>query len=224
MKTRIGFVALFQITLALSFIDPTFGQQASGEDHPASITADTEDRVRRTSDNEILMADNDADLSRVLSQYALETLRVSRIAVIDDRTTYGQGIADDFIRNINKTISGNDIYSKVSIVSRQYTNNRATDFRAILTSIKGNKTDLIFLGGSDATAAQILRQMRDLGMSVKFMGGDAVCTTTLPQLSGTRLADDQVICGQFDNNSSESSLVTIYTYRKDRRVVLGTSK
>ncbi|MFC5473155.1 branched-chain amino acid ABC transporter substrate-binding protein [Paraherbaspirillum soli] len=129
---------------------------------------------------------NDIQLGATLGRYAAQTLHAKNIAVIDDRTAYGQGLAEEFIKNA-KT-------NGVNIVATQYTNDRATDFTAILTAIKAKQPDLVFFGGIDASAGTMLRQMRQLGISAKFMGGDAICTSALPRLAGEGLIDGRVFC------------------------------
>ncbi len=108
--------------------------------------------------------------------------------MIDDRTAYGQGLADEFTKAV-KAAGGN-------VVDRQFTTDKATDFSAILTGMKAKKPDVVFYGGMDAVAGPMLRQMKQLGISAKFMGGDGVCTTSLPRLAAGAMADDQVICAE----------------------------
>lgn len=131
---------------------------------------------------------NDAKLGGTLGQYAVKTMGGKTFAIIDDRTAYGQGVADQFAKAV-KTAGGN-------IVATQYTNNKATDFNAILTSIKARKPDIIFFGGMDAVGGPMLRQMRQLGIDARFMGGDGICTGSLPGLAGTALGNDQIICAE----------------------------
>ncbi|HTH43814.1 MAG TPA: branched-chain amino acid ABC transporter substrate-binding protein [Oxalicibacterium sp.] len=131
---------------------------------------------------------NDAQLGSALGRYAIEHFKIKNIAVIDDRTAYGQGVADEFSKSVKK--------SGVKIVSQQYTNDKATDFNAILTAIKAKDPDVIFFGGMDAVAGPMLRQMRQLGIKTRFMGGDGVCTSQLGSLAGTSMADGQVICAE----------------------------
>ena len=131
---------------------------------------------------------NDAQLGQVLGQYAVKTLNGKSIAVIDDRTAYGQGVADEFIKGV-KGAGG-------SIVASQYTNNKATDFNAILTSIKSKKPDIIFFGGMDAVGGPMMRQMKQLGINAKFMGGDGLCTGSLPSLAGDAVGESQVVCAE----------------------------
>ena len=131
---------------------------------------------------------DDVHLGGTLGKYAVKTLKGKTIAVIDDRTAYGQGVADEFEKGV-KAAGG-------KVVKREFTNDKATDFTAILTSIKGTKPDLVFYGGMDAVAGPMLRQMKQLGISAKFMGGDGICTGELPKLAAGTMADDQVVCAE----------------------------
>jgi branched-chain amino acid transport system substrate-binding protein len=131
---------------------------------------------------------NDGQLGGTLGRYAVEKLGAKRIAVIDDRTAYGQGVAEEFTKGAKK--------DKAEIVATQFTNDKATDFNAILTSIKAKKPDLIFFGGMDAVGGPMLKQMKQLGIKAKFMGGDGLCTTELAKLAGEGLEDDQVVCAE----------------------------
>ncbi|TDY88459.1 UNVERIFIED_ORG: branched-chain amino acid transport system substrate-binding protein [Herbaspirillum seropedicae] len=131
---------------------------------------------------------NDAQLGAALGKYAVQKLGTKQIAVIDDRTAYGQGVAEEFAKGA-KAAGG-------TTVGTQFTNDKATDFNAILTSLKGKKPDVIFFGGMDAVGGPMLRQMKQLGIGAKFMGGDGICTGSLPGLAGDGLGEDQVICAE----------------------------
>ncbi|GLS12873.1 MULTISPECIES: branched-chain amino acid ABC transporter substrate-binding protein [Hydrogenophaga] len=131
---------------------------------------------------------DDTALGGTLGKYAVETLKSKNIAVIDDRTAYGQGVADEF-EKAAQAAGG-------TIVGREFTNDKATDFNAILTSLKAKKPDVVFFGGMDAVAGPMLKQMKQLGINAKFMGGDGICSSALPQLAGDGLSDDQVYCAE----------------------------
>ena len=131
---------------------------------------------------------DDVHLGGTLGKYAVKQLKGKSIAVIDDRTAYGQGVADEF----EKGVKG----SGGKTVAREFTNDKATDFTAILTSIKAKKPDVVFFGGMDAVAGPMLRQMKQLGISAKFMGGDGICSGELPKLAAGTMADGQVICAE----------------------------
>ncbi len=131
---------------------------------------------------------DDVHLGGTLGRYAVNTLKGKSIAVIDDRTAYGQGVADEF----KKAVVG----AKGNVVGHEYTTDKATDFMAILTNIKAKKPDVIFFGGMDAVAGPMLRQMKSLGINAKFMGGDGICSAELAKLAGDAMADDQVYCAE----------------------------
>src|SRR5476651_1150341 len=133
---------------------------------------------------------NDNKLGGTLGAYAVGKLGAKKIAVIDDRSAYGQGVAEEFVKGAKKAMPG------VQIVGKEFTNANATDFNAILTSIKGKNPDLVFFGGMDSVGGPMLRQMDQLGIKAKFMGGDGLCTTELAKLAGAGLKDDQVVCAE----------------------------
>lgn len=119
---------------------------------------------------------NDAQQGSVLGNYAVTKLGAKKVAIIDDRTAYGQGLADEVEKAV-KAAGG-------EVVAREYTSDRATDFMAILTSIKGKTPDLVFFGGMDPQAAPMLKQLKQLGLSAKFLGGDGAQTPQFITLAG----------------------------------------
>lgn len=131
---------------------------------------------------------NDGQLGGTLGRYAINDLKGKTVAIIDDRTAYGQGVADEFAKGV-QAAGG-------KIVGREYTTDKATDFMAILTNIKGKKPDVVFYGGMDAVAGPMLRQLKQLGIQAKFMGGDGICTTELPKLAGDALGDNMLYCAE----------------------------
>jgi branched-chain amino acid transport system substrate-binding protein len=131
---------------------------------------------------------SDAKLGGTLAKYAADTLKVKNIAIIDDRTTYGQGVADEFVKGAKA--------AGIKISGREFTNDKATDYTAILTSIKAKKPDLIFFGGMDSVAGPMLKQIKALGIPAAFMGGDGMCTEALGRLAGDGLGEGKVICAE----------------------------
>lgn len=131
---------------------------------------------------------DDVHLGGTLGRYAVQKLSAKNIAVIDDRTAYGQGVADEFEKAAKA--------AGATIVGREFTTDKATDFTAILTTLKGKKPDVIFFGGMDAVAGPMIKQMKALGLNTKFMGGDGICTGELVKLSGDTIVDNQVYCAE----------------------------
>jgi branched-chain amino acid transport system substrate-binding protein len=119
---------------------------------------------------------NDEQQGAVLGNYAATKMGAKKIAVIDDRTAYGQGLADQF----EKTAKA----AGAQVVVREYTSDKANDFTAILTSIKGKQPDVIFFGGMYPQGAPMAKQMKRLGLKAKLLGGDGVQTTEFVSIAG----------------------------------------
>jgi branched-chain amino acid transport system substrate-binding protein len=119
---------------------------------------------------------NDAQQGHVLGEYAAKNLGAKKIAVIDDRTAYGQGLADEFIKAAQA--------AGAQIVAHEYTNDKAVDFTAVLTAVKGKRPDLLFYGGMDPQAGPMSKQIKALALNVKFMMGDGGYTPEYIKLAG----------------------------------------
>ena len=132
---------------------------------------------------------NDLALGAGLALYAADKLKLKKVAVIDDRTAYGQGLADIFKQTAKE--------KGMTVVDEQFTTDKATDFMAILTAIKAKGPDAVFYGGMDPQAGPMLRQMEQLGMSkVKYFGGDGLCTSEIAKLAGGAKTLENVVCAE----------------------------
>ena len=118
---------------------------------------------------------NDRQQGRVLGEFLVKKMGGKRVAIVDDRTAYGQGLADE----VEKAVKA----SGGELVAREYTSDKATDFSAILTSIKGKNPDVLFFGGMDPQGAPMAKQMQSLGLKAKFLGGDGLQTTEFLKLA-----------------------------------------
>ena len=155
---------------------------------------------------------DDAQLGGTLGRYAVNKMSAKSIAVIDDRTAYGQGVADEFEKAAKA--------AGAKIVGRQFTTDKATDFTAILTAIKGEKPDVVFFGGMDAVGGPMLRQMKQLGLNAKFMGGDGICTVKLPELAAGTIADGQVVCAEAGGIEGEKK-AALEKFKQDFKAKFG---
>ena len=118
---------------------------------------------------------NDVQQGKALGEFAARQ-GFRTVAVVDDRTAYGQGLADEFKKAAEA--------AGLKVVATEYTNDKATDFKAILTKIKSTKPDLVFFGGMDAQGGPMTKQMKELGIKARFLGGDGVCTPEFMKLGG----------------------------------------
>lgn len=131
---------------------------------------------------------DDTQLGSALGRYAVRELKATRIAVIDDRSAYGQGVTEEFSKAA-KAAGG-------SIVEAQYTNDKATDFTEILTAVKSKSPEVVFFGGFALQAGPMIKQMKQLGINAKLMGGDGICTADLPDRAADAMTDGQVVCAE----------------------------
>ncbi|MET3132485.1 branched-chain amino acid transport system substrate-binding protein [Oxalobacteraceae bacterium GrIS 1.11] len=155
-----------------------------------SPSATTPQYTRQKFNTAFRVVANDNKLGGTLGRYAVDKLQAKKIAVIDDRTAYGQGVAEEFVKGAKAKFPG------VQIVSKDFTSANATDFNAILTNIKGKNPDLIFFGGIDAVGGPMMRQIKALGIKAKFMGGDGICTESMPRLAGDGIGEGLLTCAE----------------------------
>ncbi len=119
---------------------------------------------------------NDAQQGAALGQFAVKTLKAQKIAIIDDRSAYGQGLADEVEKAIKAAGS--------TVINRQYTTDKATDFAAILTAIKGKGADLIVFAGMDPQGGPMAKQMKSLGLKAQLLGADGIQNGNFIKLAG----------------------------------------
>lgn len=125
---------------------------------------------------------NDAQQGKALAEFATKHLNAKKIAIIDDRTAYGQGQADQF-EQVAKA-------NGAEIVGREFTSDKATDFMAVLTAIKAKKPELLFFGGMDTQSGPMMKQIKSIGLEAKFLTGDGGSTPKFIQLAGGSAAED----------------------------------
>ena len=130
-----------------------------------------------------------------IAAYIASELKAKRVAVLDDKTAYGEGLANE----VEKTLKA----AKVDIVARERTTDRETDFKAILTKVKARNPDVIFYGGMDATGGPMMKQARELGIKATFAFGDGVCTDEVTKLAGA--AAEGLACAQAGLPASAAS-------------------
>jgi len=109
---------------------------------------------------------NDVQQGSVIGKAAVETLGAKKIAIIDDKTAYGAGLADETEKAAKA--------AGATIVAREYTNDKATDFKAILTKIKAKNPDVIMYASNDPVAiAPVLKKALSKGIHVVGYDADA---------------------------------------------------
>ena len=130
---------------------------------------------------------SDTQVGGSVASYAAKELKVKNVGVIDDRTAFGQGIAMEFKRQAQA--------NGIKVAGHEYTTDKATDFAAILTSLKAKRVDAVFFGGYAPQAAPMARQMKQLGLNVPLLGGDTLCSPEMAKLGGPAVGEN-VRCAQ----------------------------
>ncbi len=111
----------------------------------------------------------------VAGDYILKNFKGKKIAVVHDKTTYGQGLADETKKAMNKGGMKEVLYEGVNIGEK--------DFSALVSKIKAAGADLVYWGGLHTEGGLIVRQMRDQGVKAPLMGGDGITVRRVRQRS-----------------------------------------
>ncbi|HEV7815814.1 MAG TPA: branched-chain amino acid ABC transporter substrate-binding protein [Janthinobacterium sp.] len=133
------------------------------------------------------MIASDNQVGAAMAAYAAQQLKLKNVGVIDDRTAFGQGIAAEFTRQAR--LAG------LTVAGHEFTTDKASDFATILTALKAKKVDGIFFGGYAPQAAPMARQMKQLGLDARLLGGDTLCSAEMGKLGGDAVGAN-VLCAQ----------------------------
>jgi len=139
-----------------------------------------------------------------IANYLASSAKPKLAAVIDDATSYGEGIANE----VEKTLKA----AGVKVLPREKGTDKTTDWKAVLTKVKGRNPDAVFYGGMDATAGPLLKQGRELGIKAVFSFGDGACTDNMKQLAGD--AADGLLCSQAGIPPQAASKKFLDAYKK----------
>ncbi|GGY55328.1 branched-chain amino acid ABC transporter substrate-binding protein [Pseudoduganella albidiflava] len=130
---------------------------------------------------------SDTQLGSRMALYAAKELKIKTVAVIDDRTAFGQGLAEEFKRAARA--------AGMTVAGHEYTTDKAVDFTSILTKLRPKNVEAIFFGGYAPQGGPMARQIRQLGIKAKLLGGDTICTAEMGKLGGDAVGAN-VLCSQ----------------------------
>jgi branched-chain amino acid transport system substrate-binding protein len=151
-----------------------------------SGSATNPDLTERGLKNTFRTVGRDDQQGPALATYIANELKAKRVAIMHDKTAYGEGLA----KEVEKTLKA----AKISIVATEQVTDKDTDFKSVLTKLKAKNPDVIFHGGMDATGGPILKQARELGLKGTFTFGDGSCTNEMFKLAGD--AANGLVCSQ----------------------------
>jgi branched-chain amino acid transport system substrate-binding protein len=147
----------------------------------------------------------DDQQGKVGADFVTEKLKLRRVAVIHDKTTYGQGLADEFKKFISQ---------KVEVVYYGGIIQGDKDFKTVLTSLKEKKPELIYFGGIYTEAGLLVKQARELGMTVPFMSGDGSIDPKFIEIAGAAAAEGTYLTFSPDARKIPTAKPFIELYEK----------
>jgi branched-chain amino acid transport system substrate-binding protein len=136
--------------------------------------------------NQFRVVGRDDQQGPAIASYLAANAKPKTVAIIDDATAYGEGLANE----VEKTLTA----AKIKVLPREKGTDKTTDWKAVLTKVKGKKPDAIFYGGMDATGGPLVKQGRELGIKAVFSFGDGACTEEMAKLAGD--AAEGLLCSQ----------------------------
>jgi len=154
--------------------------------------------------NQFRVVGRDDQQGPAIASYLAVERKPKLVAVIDDATAYGEGIANE----VEKTLKGVGI----KVLPREKGTDKTTDWKAILTKLKGENPDAVFYGGMDATGGPLIKQGRELGLGGVFSFGDGACTDKMKELAGD--AAEGLLCSQAGIPPLASSKKFLDAYKK----------
>src|SRR5438093_5570473 len=136
--------------------------------------------------NQFRVVGRDDQQGPAIASYLATAKKPKLVAVIDDATAYGEGIANE----VEKTVKA----ANVTVLPREKGTDKTTDWKAVLTKLRGRNPDAVFYGGMDATGGPLIKQGRELGIKAVFAFGDGACTEEMNKLAGD--AAEGLLCSQ----------------------------
>ncbi|QGZ61777.1 branched-chain amino acid ABC transporter substrate-binding protein [Paraburkholderia acidisoli] len=126
--------------------------------------------------NTFMVIASDAQNAGWAGTWAVDVMKAKRIAIVDDRTAFGQGEADVFERTVREHGG--------KVVAREFSNGDSDDFGAQLSRIKAADADLLYFGGLARQGAALVKQMKQRSIAAQFVGGGGVATADFTQAAG----------------------------------------
>jgi branched-chain amino acid transport system substrate-binding protein len=126
--------------------------------------------------NTFMVITSDAQNAGIAGTWALDVMKAKRVAIVDDRSAFGQGEADVFERTVREH-GGN-------VVAREFAEGVSNDFGPQLTKIKAANADLLYFGGLARQGAALVKQMKERSMNAQFVGGGGVANPDFTQAAG----------------------------------------
>jgi len=122
----------------------------------------------------------DDQQGKVAAEFIINKLKIKKVAIIHDKTTYGQGLADELKKHLG---------SDAEIVYYGGITQGEKDFKTVLTSIKDKKPEIIYFGGIYPETGLLVKQSREISLNVPFMSGDGSIDPKFVEIAGQKAAE-----------------------------------
>lgn len=147
----------------------------------------------------------DDQQGKIGAEFVINKLKLKKIAILHDKTTYGQGLADEF----KKFVSG-----KVDVVHYGGITQGDKDFKTVLTTVKQKNPQLIYFGGIYTESGLLVKQAKELGINVPFMSGDGTIDPKFIEIAGAKSAEGTYLTFSPDARNIPNAKTFIETYEK----------
>lgn len=171
---------------------------------PASTNPRVTERGYRTV---FRVCGRDDQQGKTAAEYTVKHLPDAKVVVLHDKTTYGQGLADEFLKNY-EALSGRKVLAYQAVVKEDQ------DFSAVITSVKALNPDLLFWGGLYPQGGLIMRQMRQLGLKAAFMSGDGTYDPEFIKIAGPENAEGAYLTFTLDQEKLPTAQALVQRYRQ----------
>ncbi|KAB2337301.1 branched-chain amino acid ABC transporter substrate-binding protein [Cytobacillus depressus] len=169
---------------------------------PANSATDVTDRRLKTVNRIVARDDFQGPAG---AEYAINKLNAKKIFVVQDKTAYGSGLAEAFKKAAEE--KGAEILGFEGITVGE------KDFNGVLNQILSKKPDLVFFGGIYSEAGLLIKQAREKGIDIPFMGGDALDASTLVEIAGDAVKNTYITSLAGDSTKSEEGKKFIEKYK-----------
>lgn len=146
----------------------------------------------------------DDQQGKVGADYVTGQLKLKRVAVLHDKTTYGQGLADEFKKALG---------DKTEVVFYGGIVQGDKDFKGVLTTVKRENPELIFFGGIYPEAGLMVRQAKEIGLQAPFMSGDGSIDPKFIEIAGAKAAEGTYLTFSPDPQNMPTAKEFVEKYR-----------
>jgi branched-chain amino acid transport system substrate-binding protein len=171
---------------------------------PASTNPQVTDRKYPTI---FRVCGRDDQQGRAAAQWIAKHLPGARVAVLDDKTTYGQGLAGEFTKSYKELTGKEPVFTGVVVKEDQ-------DHTPVLTNMKGSSPDIVYFGGLYPQGGLIVKQMRQLGMKTSFMSGDGTYDPEFIRIAGPENAEGSYLTFIPDQEKLPTAKKVVDAYKK----------